>query len=75
MTSTLNQVTQRLQQWSDGDQNALNKLMPLVDEEFHQLAHEPMRRESGLSFKRQRYSRARLWSVHDNAHHLRRSQS
>ena len=40
------QVTQLLQQWSEGDENALARLMPLVHDELHRLAHQHMRRES-----------------------------
>ena len=40
-----NEITQLLKDWSSGDQTALDKLMPLVYEELHQLAHQYMRRE------------------------------
>ena len=40
------QVTQLLIAWSEGDQVARDKLMPLVHEELHRLAHRYMRRES-----------------------------
>jgi RNA polymerase sigma-70 factor, ECF subfamily len=40
-----NEITQLLQDWSGGDQTALDKLMPLVYEELHRLAHQHMRRE------------------------------
>ena len=40
-----NEITQLLQDWSGGDETALDKLMPLVYEELHQLAHQHMRRE------------------------------
>jgi RNA polymerase sigma-70 factor, ECF subfamily len=40
-----NEITELLQDWSGGDQTALDKLMPLVYEELHQLAHQHMRRE------------------------------
>jgi RNA polymerase sigma factor (TIGR02999 family) len=46
ITTAPHQVTQLLQQWSDGDKNALEKLMPLVHGELHRLAHQHMRRES-----------------------------
>src|SRR5689334_1744323 len=46
MTTAPHQVTQLLQQWSEGDQNALEQLMPLVHDELHRLAHQHMRRES-----------------------------
>ena len=40
-----NEITQLLQDWSGGDQTALDKLMPLVYDELHRLAHQHMRRE------------------------------
>ncbi len=46
MTPSSQQVTQLLSAWSDGDQTARDKLMPLVYEELHRLAHHYMRRES-----------------------------
>src|SRR5690242_18878870 len=46
MTTAPHQVTQLLQKWSEGDQDALVKLMPLVHGELHRLAHQHMRRES-----------------------------
>jgi RNA polymerase sigma factor (TIGR02999 family) len=39
------EVTQLLVAWGDGDQSALEKLMPLVYEELRRLAHQHMRRE------------------------------
>jgi RNA polymerase sigma factor (TIGR02999 family) len=39
------QVTQLLVDWSHGDKAALDKLMPLVDEELRRLAHRYMSRE------------------------------
>jgi RNA polymerase sigma factor (TIGR02999 family) len=39
-------VTQLLVAWSNGDQAALDRLMPLVDRELHRLAHHYMRREN-----------------------------
>jgi len=39
------EVTEMLQAWSDGDQAALEKLMPLVYAELHRLARRYMRRE------------------------------
>jgi len=39
------EVTQLLIDWSHGDQTALDKLMPLVDEELRRLAHRYMNRE------------------------------
>jgi RNA polymerase sigma factor (TIGR02999 family) len=46
MAAAQHQVTQLLQQWSEGDENALARLMPLVHDELHRLAHQHMRRES-----------------------------
>jgi RNA polymerase sigma factor (TIGR02999 family) len=39
-------VTQLLMDWSDGDQAALNKLMPLVYRELRRLAHQHLNKES-----------------------------
>jgi RNA polymerase sigma-70 factor (ECF subfamily) len=39
------QVTTLLKEWSDGDETALEQLMPLVYDELHRLAHQHMRRE------------------------------
>jgi RNA polymerase sigma factor (TIGR02999 family) len=39
------QVTELLIAWSNGDQGALDQLMPLVYEELHRLAHHYMSRE------------------------------
>lgn len=38
-------VTQLLIDWSNGDQSAFDKLMPLIDEELRRLAHHYMSRE------------------------------
>ena len=46
MAAGQHQVTQLLLEWSEGDENALAKLMPLVHDELHRLAHQHMRRES-----------------------------
>lgn len=47
MTKTgSHEVTQLLIDWNNGDQSALDKLMPLVDRELHRLAHHYMRREN-----------------------------
>jgi len=45
--STLSQtgVTELLVNWSEGDQEALNKLIPLVNDERHKLASRYLRRE------------------------------
>lgn len=39
------EITKLLKDWSRGDQAALDKLMPLVYRELHNLAHHHMRRE------------------------------
>ena len=39
------EVTQLLVDWSNGDRAALDKLMPLIDEELRRLAHRYMRQE------------------------------
>src|SRR5499433_341149 len=46
MESATHQVTNLLEKWSDGDEAALEQLMPLVHDELHRLAHQHMRRES-----------------------------
>jgi len=46
MTEALShEVTQLLQAWSRGDRAALDRLIPLVYDELHRLAHSYMRRE------------------------------
>jgi len=40
------EVTQLLIDWSNGNQAALDRLIPLVDRELHRLAHHYMRRET-----------------------------
>ncbi len=44
-TDSLEEVTLLLLAWSDGDQAALDKLVPLVYEELHRLAHQYIRGE------------------------------
>jgi RNA polymerase sigma factor (TIGR02999 family) len=39
------QVTQLLKDWSNGDQGAGDRLMPLVYDELHRMAHRHMRKE------------------------------
>jgi RNA polymerase sigma factor (TIGR02999 family) len=39
------EVTQLLQAWSQGEESALHRLIPLVHEELHRLAHHYMGRE------------------------------
>jgi len=43
--SSPHEVTQLLEDWSSGDQVALDKLIPLVESELHRLAHHYMDRE------------------------------
>jgi len=45
MTPTPHEVTGLLQAWSDGDESARERLMPLVYDELRRLAHQHMRRE------------------------------
>ncbi len=40
------EITQLLQAWGDGDEQALEKLTPLVYEQLHQAAHRYMAREA-----------------------------
>jgi RNA polymerase sigma factor (TIGR02999 family) len=42
MESPAHQLTELLQAWSEGDQGAIEKLMPLVYGELHRLAHRYM---------------------------------
>jgi len=44
-TDSLEEVTLLLLAWSDGDQAALDKLVPLVYDELHRLAHHYISRE------------------------------
>jgi len=45
MTPSPKSITQLLIEWRDGDETALNRLMPLVHEELRRLAHHYLRRE------------------------------
>jgi RNA polymerase sigma factor (TIGR02999 family) len=45
MTFSLNDVTQLLVAWGDGDQTARDQLMPLVYTELHRLAHRHIKKE------------------------------
>jgi RNA polymerase sigma factor (TIGR02999 family) len=45
MTAATHEVTELLHDWSEGDESALERLMPLVYEELHRLAHQHMKRE------------------------------
>jgi len=44
-SSTRQEITQLLGEWSGGDDGALEKLVPLVQPELHRLAHHYMSRE------------------------------
>jgi RNA polymerase sigma factor (TIGR02999 family) len=47
MTSApASEITGLLVDWSNGDQAALDRLLPLVEQELHRLAHAYMRREN-----------------------------
>lgn len=43
--STPDEVTDLLAAWSDGDSSALDRLLPFVERELHQLAHRYLSRE------------------------------
>jgi RNA polymerase sigma factor (TIGR02999 family) len=45
MASSTNEVTQLLIAWGNGDETALDQLMPLVYSELHRLAHRHIRKE------------------------------
>jgi RNA polymerase sigma factor (TIGR02999 family) len=45
-TDRSHEVTQLLVAWSNGDQAAFDRLVPLVDRELHRLAHHYTRREN-----------------------------
>jgi RNA polymerase sigma factor (TIGR02999 family) len=45
LSSTRQEVTRLLGDWSGGDERALEKLFPLVEPELHRLAHHYMSRE------------------------------
>src|SRR5438045_6606329 len=45
MTIAPHQVTALLKKWGEGDETALEQLMPLVYDELHRLAHQYLRRE------------------------------
>jgi RNA polymerase sigma factor (TIGR02999 family) len=45
MSSSPADVTGLLRQWSDGDRQALDRLVPLVYEQLRRLAHQRLRRE------------------------------
>jgi RNA polymerase sigma factor (TIGR02999 family) len=40
------EITELLEAWSEGDENSLERLMPLVELELRRIAHNYMRRES-----------------------------
>ena len=45
MTASSNEVTQLLVAWGNGDQTAVDQLMPLVYSELHRLAHRHIKKE------------------------------
>lgn len=45
-TASSSEITGLLVDWGNGDQTALEKLLPLVEQELHRLAHNYMRREN-----------------------------
>ena len=45
MKAARHEVTELLQDWSEGDESALERLMPLVYDELHRMAHQHMKRE------------------------------
>ena len=45
MTPSPESITQLLIEWRDGDEKALDRLIPLVYDELNRLAHRYMRRE------------------------------
>lgn len=46
MSGPASEITELLVDWNNGDQSALEKLLPLVEKELHRLAHSYMRREN-----------------------------
>ena len=47
MQSSAEEISSLLHAWCEGDRAALDKLMPLVYDELHRLAHNYMRQERG----------------------------
>ncbi|MEP6819911.1 MAG: sigma-70 family RNA polymerase sigma factor [bacterium] len=47
LATSSHEVTQLLAAWSHGDRSALDKLLPLVEDELHHLAHRYMSHERG----------------------------
>jgi RNA polymerase sigma factor (TIGR02999 family) len=64
------EVTQLLADWSDGDDGALDKLIPLVHPKLHRLAHHYMSRErTGHTLQTTALlNEAYLQLVHDSTH-------
>jgi len=46
LPSSHSDVTRLLRQWSEGDREALNRLVPLMYDELRRLAHQRLRREA-----------------------------
>ena len=55
-----NDVTGWLVAWRDGDQTALDKLVPVIYRELHRLAQRHMRRERGMAHRGQTLETAAL---------------
>lgn len=47
MASTEHDVTKLLRDWSDGEQQAFDELLPIIYNELHRLAHNYLNRERG----------------------------
>ena len=47
-------ITQLLKRWNEGDEKALNQLMPLVYDELHRIAQNYLRRERRQQLVHQR---------------------
>ena len=46
MSEPVSEITELLVDWNNGDQSALDKLLPRVEKELHRLAHSYMRHEN-----------------------------
>jgi RNA polymerase sigma-70 factor, ECF subfamily len=46
MSAPPSEITELLIEWNNGNQSALEKLLPLVEKELHRLAHSYMKREN-----------------------------
>lgn len=70
LSAAQQEVTQLLADWSNGDDGALDKLIPLVQPELHRLAHHYMSRErTGHTLQTTALlNEAYLQLVHDSTH-------